>query len=83
MSLKLNIDLISANPGCIDIAVVVSRACLADRHPPCLCLTTSPPVQDRKQNKVKKTTGRDKDMEITYQLLSQAKKKNLDLEKNI
>lgn len=74
MSLGLNTGLISANPGCIDIAVVVGRAWQAARHPPCLCLTTSPPVQDRKEDKVNKTTGRDKDMEITYQLLSQAKK---------
>lgn len=54
---------------------------LAARHPPCCHLSVSPPVQGRKENQVNKTTGRDKEVEITYQLLSQAKKKKITWKK--
>lgn len=83
MSLKLNIDLISANPVCIDTAVVVSQAWQAARHPPCCCLTISPPVQDRKENQANKTTGRDKDMEILANCCHRQKKKKITWKKII
>lgn len=71
LSLTLNIYLITANPGYIDIAIVVSWLWLAARHPSS-CALTNPPQQDGRENKIKKLIGKDKDREITYHLLSLA-----------